>query len=79
MEVKCYNFFIKNFVFRKNVDSQKDFENAIKRLTNNENDTVRPRTLIVMQRNLAFQRVCGQILDASFDELCDRVKFNYSF
>lgn len=27
-----------------------------------------------MQRNITFQRVCGQILDASFEELCDRVK-----
>ncbi|XP_050441880.1 putative ATPase N2B [Adelges cooleyi] len=58
--------------FVKNVDNKEDFENAIKRLTNNENDTVRPRTLVIMQRNLTFQRVCGQILDATFDELCDR-------
>lgn len=58
---------------RRNVDSIKDFENSIKRFTNSENDTVRPRTLVIMQRNLTFQRVCGQILDASFEELCDRV------
>lgn len=65
---------IKNiFYYRKDVDTNKDFENTIKRLTNSENDTVRPRTLIIMQRNLTFQRVCGQILDASFEELCDRV------
>lgn len=63
------------FVFsRKNTDNKKDFENAVKTLTNSENDTVRPRTLIIMQRNLTFQRVCGQILDASFEELCDRVR-----
>lgn len=61
------------FYCSKNDDSKKDFEDTIKRLTNNENDTVRPRTLIIMQRNLAFQRVCGQILDATFEELCDRV------
>ncbi|XP_026822576.1 putative ATPase N2B [Rhopalosiphum maidis] len=58
--------------FVRNVDTIKDFENSIKRFTNSENDTVRPRTLIIMQRNLVFQRVCGQILDASFEELCDR-------
>ncbi|XP_022164786.1 putative ATPase N2B [Myzus persicae] len=58
--------------FIRNVDTLKDFENSIKRFTNSENDTVRPRTLIIMQRNLTFQRVCGQILDASFEELCDR-------
>ncbi|XP_025205721.1 putative ATPase N2B [Melanaphis sacchari] len=58
--------------FVRNVDTIKDFENSIKRFTNSENDTVRPRTLIIMQRNLTFQRVCGQILDASFEELCDR-------
>lgn len=78
LETKCN--MIKNLIFlfyfycRTNVDTKNDFENAIKRLTNNENDTVRPRTLIIMQRNLTFQRVCGQILDASFEELCDRVR-----
>lgn len=61
------------FVPRRNVDSEKDFEDTIKRLTNSENDTVRPRTLIIMQRNLLFQKVCGQVLDATFEELCDRV------
>lgn len=59
---------------RRNVDSKEDFENSIKRLTNSENDTVRPRTLIIMQRNLLFQKVCGRVLDASFEELCDRVR-----
>ncbi|VVC37419.1 P-loop containing nucleoside triphosphate hydrolase,ATPase, AFG1-like [Cinara cedri] len=58
--------------FVQNIDVKKDFDDAIKRFTNNENDTVRPRTLIIMQRNLTFQRVCGQILDATFEELCDR-------
>lgn len=62
------------FVPRRNVDSEKDFEDTIKRLTNSENDTVRPRTLIIMQRNLLFQKVCGQVLDATFEELCDRVR-----
>lgn len=64
------------FDYRRNIDTQKDFEDAIKRLTNNENDTVRPRTLVIMQRNLIFQRICGQVLDASFKELCDRVRFS---
>lgn len=64
------------FCYRRNIDSQKEFEDSIKRLTNSENDTVRPRTLIIMQRNLTFQRVCGQVLDASFKELCDRVRYN---
>lgn len=59
---------------RQNIDTIKDFDDVIKRFTNSENDTVRPRTLIIMQRNLVFQRVCGQILDATFDELCDRVR-----
>lgn len=68
MKIKYVNF------NRKNIDDNTDFENAIKRLTNNENDTVRPRTLIIMQRNLTFQKVCGQVLDATFEELCDRVR-----
>ncbi|XP_050520384.1 putative ATPase N2B [Daktulosphaira vitifoliae] len=58
--------------FVKNVDKKEDFENAVKRLTNNENDTVRPRTFVIMQRNLTFQKVCGQVLNATFEELCDR-------
>lgn len=62
------------FLFRHNEDTKKEFEDSIKRLTNSENDTVRSRTLIIMQRNLTFQRVCGRILDATFEELCDRVR-----
>lgn len=62
------------FLFRHNEDTKKEFEDSIKRLTNSENDTVRSRTLIIMQRNLTFLRVCGRILDATFEELCDRVR-----
>uniref|UniRef100_A0A2S2R1U5 Putative ATPase N2B n=1 Tax=Sipha flava TaxID=143950 RepID=A0A2S2R1U5_9HEMI len=60
------------FPLRKNRDTKKEFEDYIKKLTNSENDTVRSRTLIIMQRNLTFQRVCGRVLDATFEELCDR-------
>lgn len=79
MKSRIFLFYYKIYVsilFRRNVDSQKDFEDSVKRLTNSENDTVRPRTLIVMQRKLTFQRVCGQVLDASFKELCDRVRLH---
>lgn len=74
----CINTIIYLNFNRKNIDDNSDFENAVKRLTNNENDTVRPRTLIIMQRNLTFQRVCGQVLDATFEELCDRVRLLFN-
>lgn len=67
------------FLLRKNYDTNKEFEDCIKKLTNSENDTVRSRTLIIMQRNLTFQRVCGRILDATFEELCNRVRLYYNF
>jgi predicted ATPase len=66
------------FPLRKNRDTKKEFEDYIKKLTNSENDTVRSRTLIIMQRNLTFQRVCGRVLDATFEELCDRVRLYYN-
>jgi len=38
-----------------------------------ENDIIRPRTLTHFGRDLTFNRTCGQVLDSTFSELCDRV------
>lgn len=38
-----------------------------------ENDSVRPRTLNIKGRNVTFNKACGQVLDTTFRELCDRV------
>ncbi|CAG9127009.1 unnamed protein product [Plutella xylostella] len=47
-------------------------ENLFKFLASKENDTVRPRVINIMGRNVQFAKSCGRILYTSFDELCDR-------
>lgn len=42
-------------------------------LCSQENDTVRPRTITHLGRDLTFAKTCGQVLDSQFTELCDRV------
>ncbi|KAF7992707.1 hypothetical protein HCN44_005051 [Aphidius gifuensis] len=37
-----------------------------------ENDTIRPKTLTIKGRNVSFNKTCGQVIDATFQELCDR-------
>lgn len=54
-------------------DVDKQVENIFKFLSSQENDIVRPKTLSFMGRNVTFQKCCGQVLDSSFSELCDRV------
>lgn len=41
-------------------------------LCSQENDTVRPKTFTHFGRNITFEKTCGQVLDTTFDELCDR-------
>ncbi|RVE42021.1 hypothetical protein evm_013325 [Chilo suppressalis] len=47
-------------------------ENLFKFLVSKENDTVRMRVINIMGRNVKFSRSCGRVLDATFEELCDR-------
>lgn len=47
-------------------------ENLFKYLVSKENDTVRMRVINIMGRNVKFARSCGQVLDSTFEELCDR-------
>lgn len=49
-------------------------DNMFKVLCTQETDTVRPRTLTHLGRDLTFKRTCGQVLDSSFEDLCDRVR-----
>lgn len=51
-----------------------ELDTIFKYLSSLENDIVRPRTLSFMGRNVTFQKCCGQVLDSSFAELCDRVR-----
>lgn len=38
-----------------------------------ENDIIRSRTLSYSGRNVTYEKTCGQVIDATFEELCDRV------
>ncbi|CAG9838041.1 unnamed protein product [Diabrotica balteata] len=41
-------------------------------LTAKENDVVRSKTFTIMGRNVDFRKVCGGVLETSFEELCCR-------
>ncbi|XP_046594667.1 putative ATPase N2B isoform X2 [Neodiprion lecontei] len=63
---KDKNYFIKG----KDVDDGVD--KLFKYLCSMENDVVRPRTISIKGRNVTFSKTCGQVLDSTFDEICDR-------
>lgn len=48
-------------------------DNLFKFLVSQETDTVRPRVINILGRNVKFEKSCGRILDSTFEELCDRV------
>lgn len=48
-------------------------DNLFKFLISKETDTVRPRVINIMGRNVKFAKACGRVLDCTFEELCDRV------
>lgn len=61
------------FYSKNQDDAEKAVENIFKQLVANENDIIRPKTLTILGRDVVFQKVCGQILNSTFAELCDRV------
>lgn len=58
--------------FIKGKDAVSDVDKVFKYLCSKENDVVRPRTICIRGRNVNFERTCGQVLDSTFQELCDR-------
>ena len=58
------------------VESQNSKENPVdtifKVLIAKENDVVRAKTFVILDRNVTFSKTCGGVLDATFEELCDR-------
>lgn len=58
--------------FIKGKDAVSDVDKVFKLLCSMENDVVRPRTISIRGRNVTFERTCGQVLDSTFEELCDR-------
>ncbi|XP_031835893.1 putative ATPase N2B [Nomia melanderi] len=58
--------------FIKGKDAVNDVDKVFKYLCSKENDIVRSRTISIRGRNVTFNRTCGQVLDSTFEELCDR-------
>ncbi|CAK1604123.1 unnamed protein product [Parnassius mnemosyne] len=58
------------------INSELQENNAVdtlfKFLSSKETDTVRPRVINIMGRNVKFTKSCGRVLDSTFEELCDR-------
>jgi len=59
---------------RKGKDATNDVDKVFKYLCSMENDVIRPRTISIRGRNVTFRKTCGQVLDSTFEELCDRVR-----
>ncbi|XP_064473307.1 AFG1-like ATPase [Ornithodoros turicata] len=53
-------------------EADKELDRIFKVLASQENDIIRPRTLTIKGHNVSFKKTCGQVLDCSFEELCDR-------
>ncbi|XP_034248877.1 putative ATPase N2B [Thrips palmi] len=62
----------KNFFVKTECNANAEMDNIFKYLCSMENDIIRPRTLSIMGRNVQFNKTCGQVLDCTFAELCER-------
>lgn len=62
-----------DFSTTEDKESDNSMNVIFKVLCSQENDTVRPKTFTHLGRNISFDKTCGQVLDSTFDELCDRV------
>lgn len=60
------NYFVKSKYETDPVNS------LFKILISKENDAIRNKTFNILERNVTFRKVCGGILDSSFEELCSR-------
>ncbi|XP_017962317.1 putative ATPase N2B [Drosophila navojoa] len=61
-----------NYFVKGKTDADGMMNRMFKILCSEENDIIRPRTITHFGRELTFQRTCGQVLNSSFVELCDR-------
>lgn len=55
-----------------NENANEELDRLFKIFASRENDTIRPKTLNVKERNVTFNKTCGQVADCDFKELCDR-------
>uniref|UniRef100_A0A1S4H373 Uncharacterized protein n=2 Tax=gambiae species complex TaxID=44542 RepID=A0A1S4H373_ANOGA len=53
-------------------DANASMDKLFKVLCSQENDMIRPKTFTHFGRNITFAKTCGQVLDSTFDELCDK-------
>ncbi|XP_055387554.1 putative ATPase N2B [Condylostylus longicornis] len=60
------------FFVKSKVNADQEIDRMFKILCTQENDTIRPKTITHFGRDLTFAKTCGQVLDSSFSELCDR-------
>lgn len=60
------NFFIKSQYKTDPVNS------LFKVLISKETDAVKSKTFNILERNVTFRKVCGGLLDSTFEELCSR-------
>lgn len=61
------------YVKGKDNTADENMNKMFKALCAQENDHIRPRTITHFGRDLTFAKTCGQVLDSTFSELCDRV------
>ncbi|KAH8271628.1 hypothetical protein KR018_011748 [Drosophila ironensis] len=61
-----------NYFVKGQTDAEGNMNRMFKILCAEENDIIRPRTIRHLGRDLTFNRTCGQVLDSSFQELCNR-------
>lgn len=61
------HYFVKSLT-----DADAAIDVIFKVLCSQENDIIRPKTFTHFGRNISFAKTCGQVLDSTFNELCDR-------
>lgn len=62
-----------NYFVKGQTDANEMMNRMFKILCSEENDIIRPRAITHFGRELTFERTCGQVLNSTFNELCDRV------
>ncbi|KAG9508817.1 5'-3' exoribonuclease 2, partial [Fragariocoptes setiger] len=62
----------KIYLLTTNPNHERDLDNLFKIISTGENDIVRPRTLIVKNRQVHMSKTCGGIADCTFEELCEQ-------
>ncbi|XP_013413505.1 AFG1-like ATPase [Lingula anatina] len=53
-------------------DTEEQIDNIFQTLIGEEDDVLRPRSLLVFGRQLVLPRACGAVVDCTFEELCER-------